>query len=257
HEIEERGHWKLASDASPQDPLYLDLINTEIGWEKLNPDIANIYTLRKTADKKNIFIVDSETDYNRNGAYDEEREQRTPIGEVYDKSDEGLERAFRGEPNFYLVPGTDRWGTWVSAYTPLYRPDGRLDGVLGVDFDAKQFTNSINDARIRVLGLMALLQCLLLGFSTLNAILRAQVVRRKQYIAKREDLTAALHAAQADVKVLSGLVPICISCKKVRDDHGYWSKVEQYAATHANTRVAHSLCPDCRKKVEADLTRTP
>lgn len=252
-EIEQRGHWKLPSDAARDNPLYLDLIHTEMAWEKLNPDIADIYTLRKTADGKNIFIVDSETDYNRNGAFDEEREQRTPIGEVYDKPDEGLERAFRGEPNFYLVPVTDRWGTWVSAYVPLYDPARHLEGVLGVDFDAHEFAATITQASIRILALMALLQLVLLGSSTLNAVLRAQIHRRKQYIAKREDLITSLRTALAEVKTLSGLIPICTSCKKVRDDHGYWSTVEQYVRTQTDARFANGMCPVCQKKFETRL----
>src|SRR5712671_798836 len=95
-EMEKRGHSKLSNDVATNDPLYLSLIETEIHWEKLNPDVSDIYTLRKLPDGKNIFIVDSETDYNHNGKYDEERELRTPIGEVYAEADEGLESAFRG-----------------------------------------------------------------------------------------------------------------------------------------------------------------
>ena len=97
-EMEKRGHWKLPNDVAPNDPFYLSLIEAEIHWEKLNPDVSDIYTLRKLHDGKNIFIVDSETDYNHNGKYDEERELRTPIGEVYAEADEGLERAFHGQP---------------------------------------------------------------------------------------------------------------------------------------------------------------
>ena len=99
-EMEVRGHWKLPNEVAGNDPLYLRLIETERNWEAMNPDVSDIYTLRKRPDGKNIFLVDSETDYNRDGKYDEAREQRTPVGEVYDKADEGLERAFRGEANF-------------------------------------------------------------------------------------------------------------------------------------------------------------
>src|ERR1700690_1162109 len=124
-EMEARGHWKLPNNVTGNNPLYLALIETEKAGEAINPDVSDIYTLRKRPDGKNIFIVDSETDYNHNGKYDEEREQRTPVGEIYDKADEGLERAFRGEANFDFVPITDRWGTWVSAFVPLHDPAGR------------------------------------------------------------------------------------------------------------------------------------
>jgi PAS domain S-box-containing protein len=179
-EMENRGHWKLPGNVAGNDPLYLNLIETEKNWEKLNPEVSDIYTLRKLPDGKNVFIVDSETDYNHNGKYDEAREQRKPVGEVYDKVDEGLERAFRGQPNFDFVPITDRWGTWVSVYEPLHDPSGRVEGVLGVDYEAHKFMAAITGAKLRIISLEAFLLLVLLGVSTLNSLLRAQIVERKR-----------------------------------------------------------------------------
>ena len=48
------------------------------------------------------------------------------------------------------------------------------------------------------------------------------------------------------VKTLSGLLPICAWCKKIRDDKGYWTKVEEYIAEHSNADFTHGICPDCR-----------
>ena len=179
-EMEVRGHWKLSNEVATNDPLYLALIETEKTWENMNPDVSDIYTLRKRPDGKNVFIVDSETDYNHNGKYDEEREQRTPVGEVYDKADEGLEQAFRGEANFEFKPITNRWGTWVSAFVPLHDPAGRVEGVLGVDFDAHEFAAIIANAQLRVMGLLTVVLLVLLGSGTLNSLLRAQIAERKQ-----------------------------------------------------------------------------
>lgn len=179
-EIEESGHWKLPNNAAANDPLYLQLIEKEKQWETLNPDVSDIYTLRKRPDGTNIFIVDSETDYNHNGKYDEAREQRTPIGEVYDKYDEGLEKAFAGHANFDLTPITDRWGTWVSAYVPLKNPSGQPDGVLGVDFEATRFAQDIRNSQLRILWMASAALLVLLASSTLNALLRAQIAERKK-----------------------------------------------------------------------------
>ncbi|HXI69528.1 MAG TPA: PAS domain S-box protein [Verrucomicrobiae bacterium] len=198
-ELEKRGHWKLPDDVAANDPLYLSLIETEINWEKLNPDVSDIYTLRKLPDGKNIFIVDSETDYNRNGRYDEEREQRTPVGEVYSVADAGLERAFRGEANFDFAPVTDRWGTWVSAFVPLHDPSGRVEGVMGVDFDAHEFVATINNAKLRILSLLALLQLVVLGASTLNSVLRAQIIERKKNEESLRFLGSAVEQARESI----------------------------------------------------------
>src|SRR3569833_120152 len=178
-EMEESGHWKLPNDAPANDPLFLTLIEKEKMWEKLNPDVADIYTLRKLPDGTNIFIVDSETDYDRNGKYEGEREQRTDIGEVYDKFDQGLEDALAGKAIFVLVPVTDRWGTWISAFVPLYNPSGKLDGVLGVDFDAIKFDRAFANSQLRVLAIVSVLLLILLASSVLNTILRAQIEERR------------------------------------------------------------------------------
>jgi CheY-like chemotaxis protein len=58
---------------------------------------------------------------------------------------------------------------------------------------------------------------------------------------------AELAAALARVKLLSGLVPICAGCKKIRDDQGYWNQVEKYVQEHSEARFTHGMCPECAK----------
>jgi hypothetical protein len=55
------------------------------------------------------------------------------------------------------------------------------------------------------------------------------------------------------VKSLSGLLPICAGCKKIRDDKGYWSQVESYVQAHSEAKFTHGLCPDCIKKYYPEL----
>jgi hypothetical protein len=52
----------------------------------------------------------------------------------------------------------------------------------------------------------------------------------------------------ADVKTLSGLLPICSHCKKIRDDKGYWKKLEAYLHEHSGATFTHSICPECMEK---------
>ncbi|MCP4716828.1 MAG: transporter substrate-binding domain-containing protein [Deltaproteobacteria bacterium] len=66
---------------------------------------------------------------------------------------------------------------------------------------------------------------------------------------KNKVLTKALE----EVKTLSGLLPICAACKKIRDDHGYWNKIESYIAAHSEVDFTHSLCPECAKKLYPEL----
>jgi CheY-like chemotaxis protein len=62
---------------------------------------------------------------------------------------------------------------------------------------------------------------------------------------EREDLVLKLQAALAEVKTLSGLLPICCSCKKIRDDQGYWTKLETYITKYSNAEFTHSYCNEC------------
>lgn len=70
----------------------------------------------------------------------------------------------------------------------------------------------------------------------------------------RERTTAELREALRTVKTLSGLLPICMYCKRIRTDEGYWDRIESYLTSHTNAHLSHSLCPDCfREHVPADL----
>jgi PAS domain S-box-containing protein len=77
----------------------------------------------------------------------------------------------------------------------------------------------------------------------------SDVTQRKQMAAERERIIAELTEALANVKTLRGLIPICASCKKIRDDQGYWSQVEVYVRDRSEAQFSHGICPDCRKKI--------
>jgi PAS domain S-box-containing protein len=69
---------------------------------------------------------------------------------------------------------------------------------------------------------------------------------------KEQDListVASLQKALEEIKTLSGIIPICSNCKKIRDDQGYWSQGESYVSKHSEAQFSHGLCPDCIKKL--------
>lgn len=68
-------------------------------------------------------------------------------------------------------------------------------------------------------------------------------------LAEREKLVDGLTEALSQVKTLSGLLPICATCKKVRDDHGYWSQIEAYLRTRSDAEFTHGMCPDCIRRL--------
>lgn len=65
----------------------------------------------------------------------------------------------------------------------------------------------------------------------------------------------ALERALGEIKTLHGLLPICSFCKKIRDDNGYWSQLEEYFSQHSDLDFSHSICPDCLKKHYKEIVR--
>jgi hypothetical protein len=82
-----------------------------------------------------------------------------------------------------------------------------------------------------------------------NAIFRELSASELRLVTEKEKLSEVLE----NIKTLSGLLPICSNCRRVRDDRGYWSKIEDYVASHSGTQFSHGLCPDCAKSMYPDL----
>jgi len=79
------------------------------------------------------------------------------------------------------------------------------------------------------------------------------ISKRKAAEQEREQLVVELQDALAKVKLLSGFLPICASCKKIRNDAGYWQQIEIYIHDHSEATFSHGICPDCGKKLYGDL----
>jgi response regulator RpfG family c-di-GMP phosphodiesterase len=86
---------------------------------------------------------------------------------------------------------------------------------------------------------------LLARVNSMVRILRAERVR--------DLLIVELKKALAEIKTLSGLLPICSHCKQVRDDKGYWSQIESYISAHSDALFSHSICPECAKKYYPEI----
>ena len=77
--------------------------------------------------------------------------------------------------------------------------------------------------------------------------------KRQQAEAERERLIEELTAALAKVKTLTGLLPICSSCKNIRDDNGYWNRLEVYLQEHSEAKLTHGICPDCAHRLYPEI----
>lgn len=81
------------------------------------------------------------------------------------------------------------------------------------------------------------------------------ISERKQREKERDALIDNLKKSLTKVRQLSGLLPICASCKKIRDDKGYWNQIEAYIRDHSEAEFSHGLCPECSEKLYPEYHR--
>jgi PAS domain S-box-containing protein len=90
-------------------------------------------------------------------------------------------------------------------------------------------------------------QCILASINDIS--------ERKRAEDEREKLVSERESAILKAKTLSGLLPICASCKKIRDDKGYWSQIEAYIKSHSEVEFSHGICPECMKKLYSEYAQ--
>jgi len=106
----------------------------------------------------------------------------------------------------------------------------------------------LNDEQVGMQAVRAGAQDYLVkGDASGNAMVRAihYAIHRKQEQQEREQLISQLQDALAQVRQLHGLLPICASCKKIREDSGYWRQIEEYIRDHSEAQFTHGICPEC------------
>lgn len=122
------------------------------------------------------------------------------------------------------------------------------DDFVSKPFDAQELRVRVRGGQ-RVVELQAeLLEAIeLLG--KMNEQLTREIIDKKNAEGQKEQLIGELTEALAQVKKLSGLLPICTSCKKIRDDQGKWQQMEVYIHERSEAQFSHSICPDCAKRL--------
>jgi ABC-type multidrug transport system fused ATPase/permease subunit len=82
-----------------------------------------------------------------------------------------------------------------------------------------------------------------------NEELQAEITERKRIAGENDVLIRDLQGALTRIKVLSGLLPVCIQCKKIRDNRGHWNEFETYISEHSDATVSQCICPECAKSL--------
>lgn len=223
-EMSRMGHGEIGLDTAPDDERYLRLIEVQKDWLSANPRVASIYTYRRHADREYRlaagepvhFVICAEVDYDRSGTYEGDDEMRVGIGEEFLETDDEMLEVFLGRPEFSGEPSSDRWGTWVSAYAPIFGADGKVEAALGVDFDAREWVGAIGRARSTMLAYAGLIILAVAGgvsLATNQLILQAS--RRESEIAavtreakeKFETLVNSIEGVVYEYDPATGLFP--------------------------------------------------
>ena len=111
-----------------------------------------------------------------------------------------------------------------------------------------QFTNRHEDLELDELLIILVYWGICVTFFAIRRLLELYKIRRVLTKANR-DLTQAY----TEIHRLKGIIPICASCKKVRDDQGYWHQVENYIKRYATVDFSHGICPECARKLYPDM----
>ena len=117
--------------------------------------------------------------------------------------------------------------------------------------DAAEQTDYHHAERLLIVGSVLAATLLVLA----NLLAGREMARRQRVEIEREKLIGELQQTLAQVKTLSGLIPICAWCKSVRNDQGYWQSVEQYVHSHSDASFSHSICPGCREKFKDEIAK--
>ncbi|MDA8084935.1 MAG: hypothetical protein M0024_14855 [Nitrospiraceae bacterium] len=95
------------------------------------------------------------------------------------------------------------------------------------------------------------------GAIVVVTIMSFMLIKQKRAEAELQSKLRELEEALESVKLLSGLLPICAWCKKIRNDSGYWEQIDAYITEHSNALFSHGICPECAEKVSKELGLRP
>lgn len=96
---------------------------------------------------------------------------------------------------------------------------------------------------------------IMLLLTSLTIFLIFHIYRKRQYEKKLIEKNMLLEKAQSEIKTLSGIIPICMHCKQIRDDLGYWNKLEDFISKHSQAMFSHGLCPHCAETIYKDILK--
>ena len=137
----------------------------------------------------------------------------------------------------------------VETYVPLIS-NGKFQGAFEIYYDITARKLHLDKLLSRSSALVFIIASgLFLSIIVILFVENKTLAKRRQAEEEREKLIAELQDAASKIKILRGFLPICTTCKKIRDDKGYWNQIESYIREHSEAEFTHSMCPICAKKI--------
>lgn len=164
-----------------------------------------------------------------------------------------LYKAFKGEhvhnQEMYIIPEKGEKKIVLASGQPLLGSDGKKIGAVISMHDITREKKARTALQNAYLDLEHKIHERTEELVEVNRELRIEVEERRKTETENKDLIQQLQEALGKVKTLSGFLPICTSCKKIRDDKGYWNQIETYIREHSEAEFSHGICPDCVRKL--------
>jgi hypothetical protein len=159
----------------------------------------------------------------------------------------------KGESHFRLMRPLFTVESCYRCHVERQYPEGQVRGGISLTVPWAKVATA-GEATRHTLAHLGLWIVGLAGIAGGTNHLKRQVRARQRVEAERELLIAELQEALANVKTLRGLIPICASCKRIRDDRGFWTRIEQYLEEHSDAEFSHGLCVECVRKLYPDIS---
>ena len=242
---------------SPYDLLFRNLARNEEALRVANEKLgATVAALKRSEERYRVFVANSSE-----GICRIEAEPPIPI-------------SLPEEEQVRLIRECGRIAECNEVYARMH--GAKVEEIVGLPFSrilersdprvtelVKRFVRSgygIVETEAAGTDATGVLRCIVGSFTGVienGKLVRAWSVQRdvtetRQAALERERLIAELQRALAEVKNLSGLLPICANCKKIRDDQGYWTQVEAYLEQRADVSFSHGICPECARQLYPD-----
>jgi hypothetical protein len=199
-----------------------------------------LYLMGRKSDGTVFFFVDSQPQDSKDYA---------PPGLIYEEVSNEYLYVFDTGKQCTVGPIKDRWGTLITSLVPIYAYEtNELIAVLGLDITARDWNKKIILQCLLPAGLTIFIMLLTIFLFILN---RDRQIIKMQYD-KKHQIATELQQTLQHVKRLQGILPICVKCKKIRDDKGYWNRIESYIREHSEADFSHGICPECAKKLYPD-----